>query len=88
VRRAVALGAALLALALLVAAPAASARDRWDTRVLALVPRPGFPALAYAAPNGRIYEGTYDNPTGDTMPSRVLEYDGDGTLLRSWMMVG
>jgi hypothetical protein len=46
VRRPVALGAALLALALLLAAPAASARDRWDTRVPALVPRPGFPALA------------------------------------------
>ncbi|HEX4625528.1 MAG TPA: hypothetical protein VH231_13820 [Solirubrobacteraceae bacterium] len=45
-RRPVALGAALLALALLLAAPAASARDRWDRRVPALVPRPGFPALA------------------------------------------
>jgi sugar lactone lactonase YvrE len=87
-RRAVALGAALLALAPLVAAPAASARDRWDTRVFALVPRPGFPAMAYVAPSGRVYEGTYDNPTGDTMPSRVLEYDGEGTLLRSWTLNG
>ncbi|HEY3021084.1 MAG TPA: hypothetical protein VGJ32_12880 [Solirubrobacteraceae bacterium] len=70
-----------------VAAPAA-ARARWDTHVLALVPRPGFPAMAYVHPNGRVYEGTYDNPAGDTVPSRVFEYTGDGTLLRSWTVSG
>jgi len=63
-------------------------RTRWDTRVLALVPRPGFPAHAYVHPNGRVYEGTYDNPAGDTSRSRVLEYGGDGTLLRSWVVRG
>ena len=69
--------------------PAALARARWDTQVLALVPRPGFPANAYPAPDGRVYEGTYDNPRGDTSPSRVLEYDADrGTLLRSWTVGG
>ena len=86
-RRALTLGAALLALALLLPATA-GARDRWNTRVLALVPKPGYPAMAYVAPNNRIYEGTYDNPTGDSMASRVLEYDGDGTLLRSWTITG
>jgi sugar lactone lactonase YvrE len=87
VRRALAL--ALIALAALAALPGtAAARDRWNTRVLALVPKPGFPAMAYVAPNGRIYEGTYDNPNGDSMASRVLEYDGDGTLLRSWTITG
>jgi streptogramin lyase len=86
-RRAVALGVAAVAAALLVATPAA-ARNRWDAQVLALVPRPGFPAMAYVAPTGLIYEGTYDNPAGDTSPSRVLEYDGDGTLLRSWTVTG
>jgi sugar lactone lactonase YvrE len=40
------------------------------------------------APNGRIYEGTYENPAGDSVPSRVLEYSGDGTLLRSWTVEG
>jgi sugar lactone lactonase YvrE len=77
-------------LALLVLAPAASAaeRPRGDVRVFALIPKPGFPAMAYAAPNGRVYEGTYDNPSGDTVPSRVLEYEGDGTLLRSWVVRG
>ena len=81
--------AALLALAGLWLLPTpAIARPRWDTRVLALVPPPGFPARAYVHPNGRIYEGTYDNPQGDHVPSRVLEYSGDGTLVRSWTVRG
>ncbi len=86
----------LLAGAMLgVLAPPAPARDRFDTRVLAVVPRPGFPAHAHVHPNGRIYAGTYDNPSGDTVPSRVFEYDGDppsggqaATLLRSWTVEG
>ena len=81
-------GAALLLALALVPAGAAAARDKWDTKVFALVPRPGFPALAFVAPNGRVYEGTYDNPSGDTSPSRVLEYSGDGTFLRSWPITG
>jgi sugar lactone lactonase YvrE len=78
---------AALAVAAVAAAPA-QARDRWDTKVLALVPTPGFPAHAYVAPNGRVYEGTYTNPNGDTVPSRVFEYDGEGTLVRSWTVRG
>jgi sugar lactone lactonase YvrE len=70
------------------AAAAAAERPRWDARTLAIVPPPGFPARAYVAPNGRIYEGTYDNPSGDTMPSRVFEYLADGTLMRSWTVRG
>ncbi len=82
-----------LALVLVVAlaavlAPAAAARDKWDTQVLALIPSPGYPAHAYVHPNGRIYAGTYDNPSGDTLRSRVFEYEGDGTLLRSWTVRG
>jgi hypothetical protein len=73
----------------LLPAVASAARARFDTRVLALVPRPGFPAHAYVHPNGRIYEGTYDNPSGDSQPSRVFEYDGaDGALMRSWTLKG
>jgi large exoprotein involved in heme utilization and adhesion len=71
-----------------VAAPGASARARWDTRVFGLVPNPGFPAHTYVHPDGRVYEGTYDNPAGDSVPSRVLEYTGDGTLVRSWTVQG
>jgi hypothetical protein len=85
VRRALLIAIAALGL---LAPAGAHARDRWDTRVLALVPTPGFPAHAYAHPNGRVYEGTYTNPNGDTVPSRVFEYEGDGTLLRSWTVRG
>jgi sugar lactone lactonase YvrE len=85
VRRALTL--AVLAIAAVPAA-AHAARPRWDARALATVPPPGFPARAYVAPNGRIYEGTYDNPAGDTVPSRVFEYLADGTLLRSWTVQG
>jgi sugar lactone lactonase YvrE len=82
----------LVALALLgaiLAVPGtAGARARFDTRVLAIVPTPGFPAHAYTAPNGRVYVGTYTNPSGDRVRSRVFEYEGDGTLLRSWTVRG
>jgi sugar lactone lactonase YvrE len=78
----------LLLVALLAFPGVADARERWDTQVLALVPRPGYPAHAYVHPGGRIYAGTYDNPSGDTVPSRVFEYDGAGTLLRSWTVSG
>jgi sugar lactone lactonase YvrE len=88
VRRAIALVLASAAFAALASGAVAQERPRWDTRVLALVPKPGFPAHAYVHPNGRIYEGTYTNPNGDTVPSRVFEYDGDGTLLRSWTVQG
>jgi sugar lactone lactonase YvrE len=80
----------LTAAALLAAAPAAQAQTRakWDTRVFALIPTPGFPALAFVHPDGKVYEGTYDNPSGSPLPSRVLEYTGEGTFLRSWTIEG
>jgi streptogramin lyase len=83
-------GAALLVvlLAALAAAAPAEARERGDTRVLALIGKPGFPAHAHVAPNGRVYVGTYDNPAGDRMPSLVREYTGAGTLLRTWVVRG
>ena len=81
-----ALAAALVALAVLPAA--ASARERFETSVFALIPRPGFPAMAYVGPNERVYEGTYTNPSGDSMPSRVFEFSSAGALLRSWTVKG
>jgi sugar lactone lactonase YvrE len=82
------IAAALLA-SLLAALPAAGAqRARFDTRLIARVPAPGFPAMAYVHPNGRVYAGTYVNPGGDSSRSRVLEYDPEGTLLRSWTVPG
>ena len=79
---------AVLAAALLVAAPASAApREKWDTRVFALVPAPGFPAYVHVHTNGRVYAGTYTD-SGSTVPSKVFEWTADGTLLRSWTVPG
>jgi sugar lactone lactonase YvrE len=88
VRRAALIALALLASLVAVAPAAGAQRARFDTRLLARVPSPGFPAMAYVHPNGRIYVGTYVNPSGDSFRSRVLEYTPDGTLLRSWTVPG
>jgi hypothetical protein len=67
---------------------AAGPRPRWDTQVFARVPAPGYPAHVYAHPNGRVYAGTYTDPTGDSARSRVFEWGRDGTLLWSWTVPG
>ena len=77
---ALAAGAALFAVLPLSGSVAAPTRERWDTKVLAKVQSPGYPAFVYAHPNGRVYAGTYSNPTGDSIPSRVFEWTRDGTL--------
>jgi len=80
---------ALVVATALLAAGASSARatSRGDVAVLALIPTPGYPALPHVVGN-LIYEGTYDNPAGDSVPSRVLEYSSDGTLTHSWTVQG
>lgn len=82
----------LLVLAVLVAAGLAPAhaaeRAVGSTRVFAKVQSPGFPAYVHVHPNGRVYAGTYTNPLGDSMRSRVFEYTSGGTLLRSWTVPG
>lgn len=82
----------LLVLAVLVAAGLAPAhaadRAPGTTRVFARIQSPGFPAYVHVHPNGRVYAGTYTNPSGDTMRSRVFEYTSGGTLLRSWTVPG
>ena len=84
------------ALALVVAAvlaltcwPPASAatRPRWDTRVFAQVPAPGYPAYVHAHTNGRVYAGSYVD-SGSTAPSKVFEWSAAGKLLRSWTVPG
>jgi sugar lactone lactonase YvrE len=81
--------ATMLVLSLAAAIPAAAQeRPRFDAQLLAKVPVPGYPAQAYTHPNGRIYEGTYTNPGGDSLRSRVFEYSASGTLLRSWTVPG
>ncbi len=78
--------AALLA-ALLVPA-VADARDKWDTKVLAQVPKPGFPAHPYVDPKGRIWEGTYVNMLGDALMSRVFEFGANGDVLTNFTIPG
>jgi hypothetical protein len=78
----------VVATALLAAgASGARATSRGDVSVLAVIPTPGYPALPHVVGN-LIYEGTYDNPAGDSVPSRVLEYTPDGTLTHSWTVQG
>jgi sugar lactone lactonase YvrE len=81
--------AALCALALLgvTVAPAVASAARGDVRVVALVPGPYFPALPHVMA-GNIYEGTYDNPSGDGQASKVFEFSPAGALVRSWTVRG
>ncbi|MCW2842887.1 MAG: hypothetical protein JWN22_803 [Nocardioides sp.] len=76
--------AALVTLVLPPAPASAAPREKWDTRVFAHVASPGYPAYAFVHRNGRVYAGTYTNPTGDTQRSRVFEWSAGGALLRSW----
>lgn len=79
-----------LVVALVPAVPAGAAveRARWRTEVFSLVPPPGYPAFAYAHPDGRVYAGTYTDPRGDRSRSRVFEWSRRGALLRSWTVPG
>jgi hypothetical protein len=78
----------LAALAASLAIPsAAAARAPGDVQILALVPLPGYPALPHIL-GGHIFEGTYDNPQGSSLRSRVFEYTGGGELLNSWTVLG
>jgi sugar lactone lactonase YvrE len=90
VRRALLVVAALVALVAcaLPAGAAAVGRARFDTRLLARIPFPGYPALGYVHPDGRVYEGTYINSAATGTPSRIFEFSGTGQLLRSWSVPG
>jgi sugar lactone lactonase YvrE len=86
-RTALVAGMAALSSIASVGTAAAATRARGDVRVLALVPTPSYPALPHVM-GGQIYEGTYDNPTGSSLPSRVLQYTDGGELLDSWTVTG
>ncbi|MET3963374.1 sugar lactone lactonase YvrE [Marmoricola sp. OAE513] len=64
-----------------------AARAKWNTQVFSRVPYPGTPAYVFAHPNGRVYAGTYASTSNKTA-SRVFEWTGSGTLLRSWTVPG
>ncbi|WP_232678202.1 SMP-30/gluconolactonase/LRE family protein [Nocardioides sp. R-C-SC26] len=68
------------------ASPSAKAAPRkWDTRVFARVPAPGYPAYVHAHTNGRVYAGSYK---AGSARSKVFEWSARGTLLRSWTVPG
>lgn len=71
-----------------VATADAAVRARFNTQLLAHIPAPGYPALGYVHPDGHIYEGTYVNTNAPDSPSRIFEYTGAGTLLRSFTVPG
>ncbi len=66
---------------------AVASAARGDVSVLTLVPSPYFPALPHVM-GSDVYEGTYDNPGGDNLPSKVFEFSPSGALLRSWTVQG
>jgi sugar lactone lactonase YvrE len=90
--RSVACTAALLVAVLTAPAGAAggATRTRFDTRVLAHVGDPGYPALSLVAHDRRsIYVGTFTNAAGtDTGPSKVFRYSPSGKLMRTYVVKG
>jgi sugar lactone lactonase YvrE len=79
----------LLLVAFVPGSAESATRAKWNTRVFSRVPNPGFPAYVYLNPsNNRVYAGTYTNPNGDKVRSRVMEWTSGGTLLRSWTVPG
>jgi len=81
-----ALAAVLLAAGL--PAPATAIGGHWTTTVFAPVPEPGFPAYVFVHRNGHVYAGSYHDPNGAGVPSRVFEWTASGELLRSWAVPG
>lgn len=87
-RRLLAALAAAAAVALAPVAPAPAVDGHWTTTVFAAVPEPGYPAYVMVHRNGRVYAGSYQDPSGAGVPSRVFEWSADGRLLRSWAVPG
>ena len=85
-----ALAAVLLAAGLSapLAGPAPALGGHWTTTVFAEVPAPGFPAYVLVHRNGHVYAGSYQDPDGAGVPSRVFEWTAGGELLRSWAVPG
>jgi sugar lactone lactonase YvrE len=70
------------------AAPSPAVEGHWSTSVFAAVPEPGYPAYVFVHRNGRVYAGTYADPAGAGVPSKVFEWSADGQLRRSWTVPG
>jgi sugar lactone lactonase YvrE len=76
----------VIAFALCGSAAADAATPRGTVTVFAPVGSPYFPALPHVV-GDRVYEGTYANPAGDNLPSKVFEYSAtSGALLRTFVV--
>ena len=79
----------LTALVATAATAGAEAREKFDVKVLAKVPPPGYPALSLVAPDRTIYVGTFTNANDeDTGPSKVFAFAPDGHLKREYTIEG
>ncbi|HEY0632196.1 MAG TPA: SMP-30/gluconolactonase/LRE family protein, partial [Thermoleophilaceae bacterium] len=80
---------ALVAAALGAMAAPAQAREKFDSRVLAHVPPPGYPALSLVAPDRTIYVGTFTDAAGNnTAPSKVFAFLPGGQLKKEYTIEG
>ena len=89
--RAFALALAVLALVPAYAAAADPGRPRFDTRVLARIPDPGYTALTVLGADRTIYGGTFfpvSGNAGDGVPSKVFAWAPDGRLMHAWTVRG
>jgi sugar lactone lactonase YvrE len=78
-----------LALLFMALAPTAQARDRFDIKVLAHVPPPGYPGLSLVTPDRTIYVGTFTDAAGNnTAPSKVFAFLPGGQLKREYTIEG
>src|SRR5207247_280379 len=77
-----------LACAAACAVPSAQARNRYDVKLLAHVPPPGYPALSYVAPDRTIYVSTFIGPNSTNAPATVFSYKPDGTFITSYTIHG
>ena len=68
-------------------ASAAAPAARGDVGVFASVGSPGFPALPHVL-GDQVFEGTYDNPLGDDIPSHVYDYTSSGQLVHTFVITG
>ena len=87
-RRLVILAVAMAAVAVGASPALADQRAKFDTLVLAQIPSPGFGANSLVAPDGTIYVGSFENPLGDSLASRVFRFAPDGALETSYTIWG
>ena len=70
-------------LALAATGAAAAERAHLDTRVLAQVPSPGYPADSAIGPHGGIWTGSYFGAAQYSGPSKIFAFSRTGRLLRT-----